>query len=165
MKKKVGVWIDTEKAVIISLEAVETRANVQNSLPGERLVKSPKITNDTYKIITSPIQTKLRLPGDTKDFAKFGNQHYSTEIKNMHKLKNVKHQYFKNILQGIKDVDELVLFGPSIIKKEFEAQMTKYPLIHSRLLSVEAADIMTDKQMVRWVENYFRTANDTNHHV
>ncbi|MDD4971154.1 MAG: hypothetical protein PHT07_17130 [Paludibacter sp.] len=165
MKKKVGVWIDTEKAVIISLDAVEARANVQNSLPGERLGKSPKISNDTYKIITSPIQTKLRLPGDTKDFAKFGNQHYSTEIKNMHKLKNVKHQYFKNILQGIKDVDELVLFGPSLIKKEFEAQMIKYPLIHSRLLSVEAADVMTDKQMVRWVENYFRTANNTNHQV
>ena len=165
MKKKVGVWIDTEKAVIISLDAVEPRANVQNSFSGERLGKLPKISNDTYTIISSPIQTKLRLPGDTKDFARNGNQHYSTEIKNMHKLKNDKIQYFKNILQGIKDVDELVLFGPSLIKKELETQMIKYPQIHSRLLSVESADIMTDKQMVRWVENYFRTANDTNHHV
>jgi len=61
-------------------------------------------------------------------------------------------------LQGIKDVDELVLFGPSLIKKEFEAQISKYPRIHSRLLSVESADVMTDKQMVRWVENYFKTS-------
>ena len=157
MKKQVGVWIDTEKAVIISLDEVEHRTNVQRSLPGERLGKSPKIPNKACKIISSPIQTKLRLPGDTKEFARFGNQHYSTEIKNMHKLKNVKHQYFKNILQGIKDVDELVLFGPSLIKKEFEAQMTKYPHIQSRLLSVESADVMTDKQLVRWVENYFKT--------
>ena len=163
MKKKVGVWIDTEKAVIISLNGVEHRTNVLNSLPGERIGKSPKMSEETCKIISSPIQPKLRLPGDTKEFAWFGNQHYSTEIKNMHKLKNIKHQYFKNILQGIKDVDELVLFGPSLIKKEFEAQMTKYPQIHSRLLSVESADVMTDKQMVRWVENYFKTSNHMNH--
>ena len=158
MKKQVGVWIDTEKAVIKSLDEVEHRVNGQNSLPGERLGKSPKISNDAYKVISSPIQTKLRLPGDTKEFARFGNQHYSTEIKNMHKLKNDKQQYFKHILQGIKDVDELVLFGPSLIKKEFEAQISKYPRIHSRLLSVESADVMTDKQMVRWVENYFKTS-------
>jgi len=163
MKKKVGVWIDTEKAVIISLNGVEHRANILNSLPGERIGKSPKITDETYKIISSPIQTKLRLPGDTKEFARSGNQHYSTEIKNMHKLKNVKQQFFKNIIQGIKDVDEFVLFGPSLIKKEFESLMCKYPLIHSRLLSVEAADVMTDKQMVQWVEKYFKTANQLNH--
>ncbi len=163
MKKKVGVWIDTEKAVIISLNEDEHRANIPASSSGERIAKSPKISNDTFTVITSPIQTKVRLPGDTKEFARFGNQHYSTEIKNMHKLKNVKHQFFKDILQWIKDVDEFVLFGPSLIKKEFESQMCKYPQIHSRLLSVEAADIMTDHQMVRWVENYFR--DHSNHKV
>jgi hypothetical protein len=163
MKKKVGVWIDTEKAVIISLNGVEHRTNTLNSQRGERFSKSPKITDESYIIIPSPIQTKIRLAGDTKDFARFGNQHYSTEIKNMHKLKNVKHQFFKNILEGIKDVDELVLFGPSLIKKEFESQMCKYPHIHSHLLSVESADTMTDKQMVRWVENYFSESNHLNH--
>jgi len=162
MKKKVGVWIDTEKAVIISLNGVEHRANILNSQPGERIGKSPKISNESVQVISSPIQTKLRIPGDTKEFARSGNQHYSTEIKNMHKLKNVKQQFFKNILQGIKDVDELVLFGPSLIKKEFESQISKHPQIHSRLLSVEAADIMTDNQMVQWVENYFRNASILN---
>ena len=163
MKKKVGVWIDTEKAVIISLNGVEHRANIQHSQSGERIRKSPKISDETYQIISSPIQTKLRLPGDTKEFARSGNQHYSTEIKNMHKLKNVKQQFFKIILQGIKDADEFVLFGPSLIKKEFETLMCKYPQIHSHLLSVESADVMTDKQMVQWVENYFRSVNQLNH--
>ena len=158
MKKKVGVWIDTEKAVIISLNGVEHRATLRTSLSGERSSKSPKISDESYKIISSPIQTKLRIPGDTKEFARSGNQHYSTEIKNMHKLKNVKQQFFKVILQGIKDVDEFVLFGPSLIKKEFEALTCKYPQIHSRLLSVEPADIMSDKQKVQWVENYFKSS-------
>jgi hypothetical protein len=89
-------------------------------------------------------------------------QHYSTEIKNMHKLKNIKQQYFKSILEGIKDVDELVLFGPSLIKKQLEALIYKYPKLHAHLLSVESAAVMTDKQKVRWVENYFSTASLTN---
>lgn len=164
MKKKVGVWIDTEKAVIISFNEDEHRANIPASPLGERIAKSPKIPDETCTVISSPIQTKLRLPGDTKEFARSGSQHYSTEIKNMHKLKNVKNQFFKDILEWIKDVDEFVLFGPSLIKKEFESQMCKYPQIHSRLLSVEAADIMTDHQMVRWVENYFKTSNHHDHH-
>jgi len=163
MKKKVGVWIDTEKAVIISLNGVEHRANIQHSQSGERISKSPKISNETYQIISSPIQSKVRLPGDTKDFARSGSQHYSTEIKNMHKLKNVKQQFFKVILQGIKDVDEFVLFGPSLIKKEFESAISGYPQIHSRLLSVEPAGVMSDKQKVQWVENYFRSSNQLNH--
>jgi hypothetical protein len=65
MKKKVGVWIDTEKAVIISFNGVEHRANIQHSQPGERIGKSPKIPNETCTIISSPIESKLRLPGDT----------------------------------------------------------------------------------------------------
>ncbi|MDP4240363.1 MAG: hypothetical protein Q8904_12925 [Bacteroidota bacterium] len=165
MKKKVGVWMDTEKAVIISFNEMEHRAKILNSQPGERISKSPKIPDETRTIISSPIETKLRLPGDTKEFSRFGNQHYSTEIKNMHKLSNVKHQYFKNILEGIKDVDELVLFGPSLIKKEFEAQISKYPKIHAHLLSVESADAMTGNQMVRWVENYFMSARHAVHPV
>jgi hypothetical protein len=163
MKKKAGVWIDTEKAVIISLNGVEHRATIRNSQSGERSGKSPKISDETYKIISSPIQTKLRIPGDTKEFARSGIQHYSTEIKNMHKLKNVKQQFFKGILQGINDVDEFVLFGPSLIKKEFEALMYKYPQIHSRLLSVEPADVMSDKQKVQWVENYFKSSEHQIH--
>ena len=157
-EKKVGVWIDTEKAVIISLNGVEHRSAIRDFRSGERSGKSPKISYETYKIISSPIQTKLRIPGDTKEFARSGIQHYSTEIKNTHKLKNVKQQFFKVILQGINDIDEFVLFGPLLIKKEFEALIYKYPQLHSRLLSVEPADVMSDKQKVQWVENYFKSS-------
>jgi len=159
MKKRVGVWIDTEKAVIISLKKEKKPVNILPSQPGKRMSKSPKVSEDIRSVVSSPIETKLRIPGDTKEFARSGNQHYSTELKNEHKLKNEKRLYFRNILKGIKDVDEIVLFGPSILKKELQAQIEKDPQLYPRLKAVEPANIMSDRQMVRWVENYYMTAD------
>jgi len=161
MKKRVGVWIDTEKAVIISLKEENKPVNILLPQPGKRISKSPKVSEDIRSIVASPIETKLRIPGDSKEFARSGIQHYSTELKNEHKLKNEKRRYFRTILNGIKDVDEIVLFGPSILKKELQSHIEKDPQFYPRLKAVESADFMSDKQMVRWVENYYMTADQT----
>lgn len=161
MKKRVGVWIDTEKAVIISLNEEKKPVNILPPQPGKRISKSPKVSEDLRSIVSSPIETKLRIPGDTKEFARYGNQHYSTELKNEHKLKNEKRRYFRSILNGIKDVDEIVLFGPSILKKELQSHIEKDPQLHPRLKAVEPANFMSDRQMVRWVENFYMTADQS----
>lgn len=161
MKKRVGVWVDTEKAVIISLEENEHRMKIVHSQPGKRLEKAPKLPKNVHSIVSSSIDGKLRIPGDTKEFSRSGSNHYSTELKNEHKLKNTKNQYFRSILNEIKDVDEVVLFGPSMTKKELESQMAKYPQIHSHLRAVKSADMLSDNQMVRWVENYFLTEEES----
>jgi len=157
MKKRVGVWIDTEKAVIISLKEEKKSVNILTPQPGKRISKSPKVSDDIRSIVASPIETKLRIPGDSKEFARSGNQHYSTELKNEHKLKNEKKRYFRNILEGIKDVDEVVLFGPSILKKELQSHIEKDPQLYPHLKAVESTNFMSDKQMVRWVEHFYMT--------
>ncbi len=164
MKKRAGVWVDTEKAVIISLEENEHHMNIVHPEPGKRIPKMPKSPKAFHSIITSLIEKRLRIPGDTKEFSRSGSNHYSTELKNEHKLINEKHQYFKHILEEIKDIDEVVLFGPSVTKKELESQIEKDPLLHSHLKSVENADEMSDNQMVRWVENYFMTHDTSKKH-
>lgn len=157
MKKRVGVWIDTEKAVIISLEESEQHSNAVHLQTGKRLQKEPKLPKEAHFTVSSRIEGKLRIPGDTKEFSRSGSHHYSTELKNEHKLQNTKNQYFRSVLQEIKDVDEVVIFGPSMTKKELESQIEKDPLLHAHLKAVESADAMSDNQMVRWVENYFQT--------
>ena len=125
MKKRVGVWIDTEKAVIISLEENEQRLNTVHPQTGKRLAKEPKQSKKAHFIISSRIEGKLRIPGDTKEFSRSGSHHYSTELKNEHKLKNTKNQYFRSVLQEIKDVDEVVIFGPSMTKKNWNPKLRK----------------------------------------
>jgi len=157
MKKRVGVWVDTEKAVIISLEENEPGMNPVHPPLKRRLQKSPKLPQNVCFIVSSRIEGKLRIPGDTKEFSRSGSHHYSTELKNEHKLKNVKNQYFRSILKEIKDVDEVVLFGPAMTKKELESQIEKDPRMYGHLKAVKPADTLSDNQMVRWVENYFMT--------
>lgn len=155
MKKKIGVWVDTEKAVFISLNEKKSPVYISQLQQGKRRSKMPKELHEVQTILSSTIQTKLRLPGDTKEFSRSGTQHYSTELKNVHKLRNEKKRYFRNILLGIKDIDEVVLFGPAYIKKELESQIERDPKLHAHLLAVKSADAMSERQMVRWVENYF----------
>ena len=155
MKKRVGVWIDSEKAVIISVAENEHPSKDAHSQVGKRLPKEPKRSMNMRQIISSPIEGRLRIPGETKEFSRAGNNHYSTEVKNEHRLQNEKNQYFKSVLQELKDVDEFVLFGPSMTKKELESQIIKDTQMSTHLRGVESADAMSDKQMIKWVENYF----------
>jgi hypothetical protein len=155
MKKKVGIWVDTEKAVFISIDQKKRPIAVHQIVQGKRKSKLPKELNELQAVLSSSIQTKLRIPGDSKEFSRSGNQHYSTELKNSHKFQNEKKHYFRNILEGIKDADEVVIFGPSNIKKELENQIEKNPRLQTHLAGVQSADAMSDRQMVRWVENYF----------
>lgn len=164
MKKRAGVWVDTEKAVVISLIENEHQMNVVHPQPGKRLPKMPKSPKAFHSIISSMIEKRLRIPGDTKEFSKSGTHHFSTELKNEHKHKNEKNQYFRNIIQEIKNIDEVVLFGPSTAKKELESQILKDPQLYNHLKAVESTDNMSDNQMVRWVENYFLTHDTSNKH-
>ena len=154
--KRAGIWVDVDKAVIISLEEKEHHMNVVHPQPGKRMPKMPKSPQAFHSIVTSMIDHRLRLPGDTKEFSRSGSHHFSTELKHEHKLNNEKKHYFRTIMQEVRDVDEFVLFGPSTTKKELECQMRKDPLLHAHLMTVETADMMSDNQMIRWVENYFK---------
>ena len=157
MKKKIGVWVDKERAVFISLNEKKQPDYLSQLQLGKRRGKMPKELHEVQAILSSTIQTKLRIPGDTKEFSRWGAQHYSTELKNEHKLKNEKKRYFRNILLGIKDVDEVVLFGPAYIKKELESQIERDSKLHAHILDVKSAHNMSERQMVRWVENYFNS--------
>ena len=133
MKKQTGIWLDHEKAMIITLD------------------------NDKYKIsnIESDIITRERIDGETKKYGRFGDQSLSQE---KHKERRVKEQtfnYLKNLLKEINDVDELVLFGPANMKKELEKHILDDTTLAPKLKAVVSADSMTENQMVAWVKKFY----------
>ena len=77
--KRAGVWVDADKAVIISLEENEHHMNVVHPKPGKRMHKMPKSPKAFHSVITSMIDHRLRIPGDTKEFSRSGSHHFSTE--------------------------------------------------------------------------------------
>jgi len=133
MKKQTGIWLNKEKAIIITLDEGE------------------------HKIITinSDIITKERFDGEKKKFGRFGSQFLNQEKKVERRLKTQTLSYLKNILSEIINDDEIVLFGPANLKNELEKLILNDSVMASKLKAVKTADIMTQNQMVSWVKKFY----------
>jgi hypothetical protein len=133
MKKQAGVWIDLKKAIIVYLE------------------------DDTHKlkILPSEIESRERIPGETKWFTRFGDQFLEFSKRKENRLANKVKVYLKSVLDEIKDADEIVLFGPAGMKTELEKLINGVKAMAGKIQSVETADSMTDNQVVAWVKKYY----------
>lgn len=133
MKKQTGIWLDHEKATIVTLVGSGYKLN----------------------IIESGIITRDRVDGETRNYGRFGDQSLNHE---KHKEKRINKQtsnFLRNLLSEIKDVDELVLFGPANMKKELEKHILDDTTLAYKLKAVVSADSMTDNQMVAWVKKFY----------
>ncbi len=137
MKKQAGIWIDAKKAVIVFLEG----------------------NNHTLKTIHSNIESRERIPGETKWFTRFGNQFLNFEKRKKNRRDNEIRNYLKGVVNEIRNADELVLFGPAGMKTELEKTIWKETTHSPVIRAVETADSMTENQMVAWIKNYYQNKN------
>lgn len=133
MKKQTGIWLDHEKAIIISLDRGRYKLNT----------------------IESDIVTRERIDGETKKYGRFGDQSLSQEKHKERRIKEQASNFLKNLLSEIKNVDELVLFGPANMKKELEKHILNNTTLTSKLKAVVSADRMTENQMIAWVKKFY----------
>ena len=132
-KMQAGVWIDTEKAVIVILKG----------------------KGHTIKIVDSLIESRERVPGEKKLYSRFGVQFSNFETKKENrKIHDVQH-YLKKVVDEIKGTDEVVLFGPAEMKTELEKFMLKRSIQAPIIRRVETTDSMTQNQMVAWVKDFY----------
>ena len=137
MKKQTGIWIDTKKAMIVFLEE-----------------------NDyTIRIINSGMESRVRIPGEVKWFTRFANQYLNFEKKKENRRSNEIRNYLKNVVNEIRNAEELVLFGPAGMKTELEKMIQNDPVLSRVISGVETADSMTENQIVAWVKNYYQKRN------
>ena len=137
MDKQIGIWIDTKKAKIVTLEGD------QKSL----------------KIVDSDIDTRERVAGESKHFGRFGDQYHDQEKAKAQKMKSQTKDFFKAILHEISDFESIVIFGPANMKHELEKEIKNDHMLSAKLIGVETADSMTDNQTSAWVSNYFKNSN------
>ena len=134
MKKNIGIWIDTNQAVIIGLS---------NS-------------SHTVKRIESNIETRERVPGDSKKYGRFGNQYLTFEKNRLNRRNEQTNQYMKTLLKEIDNCDAIVLFGPSRMKKILEKEIKNNMQISNKLVGVSNSKLLTENQMVAWVKDYYK---------
>ncbi len=125
MSKKVGLWLDRKKAVIVS------------------------ITNngEERKIITSDMEHYVLyskvVPGDG-----------SPENLRDRRFWNHLSEYYNKIIADIRDAQEIQIFGPEEAKYELQKHLESEGL-SEHIVSIEDAGTLTDHQIATRVEKRF----------
>jgi hypothetical protein len=125
MNKKVGLWIDRNKAVIVS---------IANKTEGRRIITSDMEHYVLYSTV---------VPGDG-----------ASENPRDRRFWNHLGEYYDKIVDHIRDADEIQIFGPGVAKHELEKHLEAEGLaIH--IVSMEEAEKMSDLQIGIKVQKRF----------
>lgn len=133
MKKQTGVWIDSSKAIIVTLTGgkeniLEIISEIENRIYHEK-------------------------EGDKGSF--MGSRHINNEKKFEERKKHQVDSFLKNVTEQIKQDDELYVFGPAEIKLKLKALIESNNQLLPKLKSIETSDSMTLNQIVAKVRDFY----------
>lgn len=125
MNKKVGLWINRGKAVIVSID---------NNIEARRIITSDM---GNYVLHSTVV------PGDG-----------APENIQDRRFWNHLNQYYDQIIDHIRDATEIQIFGPDVAKHELQKRMEDENLAE-RIVSMENTDQMSDLQIAAKVQKRF----------
>jgi hypothetical protein len=136
MKKQTGIWIDSTKAIIVTLnDGKEFICEIQSDMEN-------KVYHDKE--------------GDKGSFQ--GNQHINSDKTFDERRKHQMNNFLKNVISSVTESDELYLFGPAETKTKLQQKINndKATTIARKLKSVETSDNMTSNQIVAKVKKFYK---------
>ena len=125
MDKRVGLWIDRDKAVIVS---------IADNIEARRIITSDM---DHYVLYSTVV------PGDG-----------SPENPRDRRFWNHLGEYYDKIVEHIRDAAEIQIFGPAIAKYELQQHLESEGLA-TRIVSLEDAEKLTDLEIATRVQKRF----------
>jgi hypothetical protein len=135
MEKKVGIWIDSKKAIIVSLDGQ----------------KEEKITEIDSEVENSVYHNK---EGNKGTFSE--SHHSDSETKFDNRKKEELNYYLKSVINHINKPDYLYIFGPGETKTKLEQKMhDEKSLNKTNLKAVETSDNMTLNEIVAQVKDFY----------
>lgn len=133
MLKEVGIWIDHREAIIVSLTGVAE--------------KTLRISSNSGK--------HLRYSGSSHSKTPEGMKEVTSEDRRDRRFENVLNQFYDEVVAAVQDAQSIQIFGPGEAKGELEKRLERAGL-KEHVLAIEAADNMTDGQIVAKVRKRFR---------
>ena len=129
-----GVWLDQDKAIIVTLYNGDLTLNT----------------------ILSNME-HFNVSGGTGSRSKGGPQDVVQDSKYLERKKHQLKDYFKNLASEIKETDAIVLFGPAETNIKFNKELIQHHKELSRKVKdVVKTDSMTKRQVKAWVKAYFK---------
>ena len=124
MRKKVGLWIDHRKAVIVTITD-----------EGEEM-----------GLVISNVEKQLRRSGNSTLQSPYESQKVPADDSRQKVLTGHLNIYFDAIIASIRDAKSILIFGPGEAKGELKKRLKKSKL-GKRIVSIETVDKMTDRQI------------------
>lgn len=135
MKSYVGLWIDHAKTFIVTLKP-----------DGE-------IVSET---IESGVEPSIKSTGGGRTKTPYSKGGVSLEKSQIKQQQQQLKKFYETIIKQISDADKIYLFGPGKAKKELNYEINKNEAVASKLSAIDAADKMTEPQMIAKVRNYYK---------
>lgn len=132
MAIKAGVWIDHKKAVVVLItdQGEETRC------------------------LKSAVAPSGRSAVRSRSAHKYGPNDFVAEDRLQRKLAGHLKKYYDEIIACIRGAASILILGPGEAKREFKKQITS-KRIRGRVVELETADKMTDRQIAANVRRHY----------
>ncbi|MCX6339338.1 MAG: hypothetical protein NTX71_05405 [Candidatus Aureabacteria bacterium] len=133
MKRKVGLWIDHRKALIVAITDRGEEIKLLISKVEKQLGHSDDIRS------TTPYGSRQGPAGDIRDRKFMGH----LDI------------YYDAVIACIRDAESILIFGPGEAKGELKKRLDRNKL-GGRVVGIETIDKMTDSQVAAKVRQHFQ---------
>lgn len=131
--KQVGIWMDKEKAHIVTL-----------SKEGE-----------TFETVNSEVEF-FNPKGGSRSKTRWGPQEVVQDSKYLEREKHQMQRYFNNIVPHIEKADEIAIFGPADTGQKFNKSLeSNHTALAEKVKNVQKADSMTHNQVKALVRDFF----------
>jgi len=132
MQRKVGLWIDHRKAVIVFLTGQE----------------------EEIKLVKSNVEKHTRRSAASRSGGPFESQAVPPDDRQQRAFTGHLNTYYNEVISCIRDAEFILIFGPGESKGELKKHLEREGL-GGRIVGVETADEMTDGQIAAKVRRYF----------
>ncbi|UCE33878.1 MAG: hypothetical protein JSV55_00455 [Deltaproteobacteria bacterium] len=133
MGKYVGVWIDHDKAFVVSIS------------DGQQTVTR----------IESNVEGRYRLSGGSRSRTLYGPQEIASDKKIEERRRHQLRRYYRKVITEFADSLAILVFGPGKAKIELQKELEKTKALASKVVGSETTDKMTERQIAAKVRKFF----------
>ena len=132
MKTQIGLWIDHNQAIIVTLSEKD----------------------EMFKIVESHVKKQLRRLGDSVLKGSFEPLQVPADDSQQKALSNYLNTFYDEVMSNLGDAKSVLILGPGEAKGELKKRMEENK--HGHLIAgVETADKMTDGQLAKHIREFF----------
>jgi stalled ribosome rescue protein Dom34 len=133
MEKRIGLWIDHKKAVIVILEDEK----------------------EQIKHIHSNIDRQGSMGGGARTKIPYSARYSKGEDQqDRHQMEQL-NRYYREVIANVRDAGAILISGPGEAKREFEKRLIQ-ARINRKVAAVESVDKLTERQYAARVRRYFQ---------